>query len=132
MSRNSEESDSEPNHVLKRKSTSQNWTPILKNLKKDNISDTQNSNPNYSPIYTPKAPRPRNKKEKENRSEELLNDAFKTLKQVQERQTVNAKPQQDIDAVDACASLVKYAIQNKIPEERPAAVSRVLQFLTTL
>lgn len=103
-------------------------------LKRKRNSDTPNSNytPNYTPHYTPRPPRSRDKKNKENRSDELLNDAFKTLKQVQERQTMNAKPQQEIDPSDACASLVKYTIQNKIPEERPSAVSRLLQFLTTL
>lgn len=129
MSRNSEESDSESYHQRKSKPLSQTCTPMSKNSNSDNnITETQNYNANY----TPKPPRSRIKKNKENRSEELLTDAFKTLKQVQERNMVNANPQQDIDPVDACASLVKYTIQNKIPEERAAAVNKLLQFLTTL
>lgn len=119
-----EERDSDINNQAKIKSSSQNWTPI-RNSNKRSFSETPN--------YTPGPPRSRDKKNKENRSDDLLNDAFKTLKQVQERQNVqNTKPQPDIDAVDACASLVKYTINNKNPEERPGAVSKLLQFLTTL
>lgn len=106
-------------------------TPLSSNTNKRSFSLQSTNNkvevtiPAAAKNYTPQPPRPRNKKNKEEPFDELIENAMTTLNEIKNRP-------QEINECKALAVLLEYKLKSKSGSEKDLAIAKAAAFISTL